>query len=270
MQEVIRHWRKSISEPIALVIVVLAAALCMISGPFGTLQSFSAPQRLGYWLPIIISGAGVSLFIRIVLRIYFPTVAKALIETATVAVFTLTFGWALLVWSYSYANWVGGENFLPSNQMQLVYLALVSGSFLWLRTFIIDVIRTKATIENGDETELSPTPQHREPRLMRRLPEEFQTDVLYLAAKDHFVSVHTTAGVYQLRMRFMDAISEMEGVDGHYSHRSFWVSNAAISKAQKTGATWRLMLVNGEEIPVSRKYQSDLEAAGLLRLEAAE
>ena len=277
MQEVFRYWRRSIREPISLFIVALAATLCVISGPFGTLQSFSALHRAMYWLPNIIFGGCVSLFIRIVLRLYFPQVAKSLIETATVAVFVATFGGVLLFWSEYFTALHGGENYLPSRGMQLLYLALVAGSFLWLRNFVIEVISQRATANPDTKVEEDPVPANipdpapaSGPRLLRRLPDALRSPVLFMTAEDHFVAVHTEKGVHRLRMRFKDAIDEMEGVEGFFTHRSYWVSRAAIAGAQKNGAAWRLLLKCGQDIPVSRKHQPDLEAAGLLRLEAGE
>ncbi|MDG2341339.1 MAG: hypothetical protein P8L32_09115, partial [Paracoccaceae bacterium] len=99
MRDAFRHWRKNITEPISLAIILMAVILCMISGPFGTLQAFSAPMRLLYWVPVIVGGAAASLFIRIALRLWYPDVANAWIESATVLVFTSTFGIVLLFWS---------------------------------------------------------------------------------------------------------------------------------------------------------------------------
>jgi len=245
----------------------------MISGPFGTLQSFSAPFRLAFWLPVFIVGGGAALFIRIVLRLHYPAVAKGLIETATVAILTATFGSVLLVWSFYFSNWVGGQTYLPSNGMQLLYLALIAGSFLWLRNYVIEIVRNKAdSAKEVEEVQAEPQlqPEDTGPRILRRLPEEINPVVLYLAAEDHFVAVHTQKGVHRLRMRFKDAIDEMEGVDGFYTHRSYWVNRLAITRALKHGSAWRLQLICGKEVPVSRKYQPELEAEGLLRLEAAE
>lgn len=269
MNEVIRHWRRSISEPVALLIMALATALCVISGPFGSLQTFSAPVRLAFWLPIIISGTAASLFIRIVLRVYFPAVAKRWIETSTVLIFLATFGGPLLAWSHYFPIWTGSESNLVSNTFQIVHLGIVAGSFLWLRNVVISVISNRAnSVTEAANQNAVPSPDA--PRLARRLPTGAGSDILFLAAKDHYVSVHTSDGVHQLRMRLKDAIDEMEGVTGYCTHRSYWVSHTAIANAQKSGTTWRLRLTNNEIIPVSRKYQPALEDAGLLRVEAAE
>lgn len=240
----------------------------MISGPFGTLQAFSPAFRLIYWMPILVVGGGVSLFIRIVLRLWKPEVAKGWIELATVAVFTAVFGVPLVVWSSYVVAAVNAPRTLPSQGLQLLYLAIVCGSFLWLRTFVITVISSKATeqLEDDEQDIVEPEIQLPEPpRLLKRFPEDKQSEVLYLMADDHFVDVHTYSGTRRLRMRFKDAINEMEGVEGYCSHRSYWVTRDAIKEAVKVNNAWRLVLVNGEQLPVSRKYQPDLEAAGLLR-----
>lgn len=269
MQQAFRHWRKSISEPISLAVILLAVLLCVISGPFGSLQAFTAPLRLLYWVPVIVGGAAASLFIRIALRLWYPEVAKAWIETATVILFTGSFGIVLLLWSAFFTNSVNAVGFLPSNTLQLLYLAIVSGSFLWMRTFFISVISNKA-VTTAEPIPEPPVEVKSEPRLMRRLPAGERNQVLYLSAEGHFVNVHTDYGTTALRMRFKDAIDEMEGVEGYYSHRSHWVNRDAITSATKLNASWRLKLSNGDEVPVSRKFQPDLEAVGLLQPLAAD
>jgi hypothetical protein len=267
VQEALRHWRKSISEPITIAIILLAAVLSMISGPFGTLQAFSPAFRLLYWLPIIGVGGGVSLFIRIVLRLWKPEVAKGWIELATVVVFTAVFGVPLVLWSAYFVDVTDAHNALPPMGPQLLYLALVCGSFLWLRTFVINVVSDKATEQFEDDNRPAvhdETGPSLTPRLLKRLPVNEPVEVVFLMADDHFVDVHTTAGTHRLRMRFKDAINEMEGVEGFCAHRSYWFNRAAVVEAIRINNAWRLRLVNGEEIPVSRKFQPNLEAAGVL------
>lgn len=263
VQEAIRHWRKSIVDPMTPAIFLAAAVICMISGPFGTLQAFSPLMRLLFWIPIFVVGGGISLFIRIYLRLRWPDVAKGWVEFATVVFFTSICGLPLVIWSSYLVGATNAPKTLPSQGLQLLYLAIVCSSFLWLRSFLLNSIRSRSETKlEAAETPEKKTPEL--PRLMKRLPDGQQTPILYLTADDHFVDVHTADATHRIRLRFKDAINEMEGVDGHYSHRSHWVSQQAIEGAIKSGNAWRLKLKNGEDIPVSRKYQPVLEEAGVL------
>lgn len=267
VQEAIRHWRKCIAHPMTAAIFLAAAIICMISGPFGTLQAFSPLMRLLFWIPIFVVGGSISLFIRIYLRLRWPHVAKGWVELATVVFFTAICGLPLVFWSSYLVGATNAPQTLPSQGLQLLYLAIVCGSFLWLRAFLFHTVSVKAK-PDAEVLETSIAVADEAPRLMRRLPDNLSGPVLYLTADDHFVDVHMLEATHRIRLRFKDAIDEMEGVEGYYSHRSHWVSRDAVKTAIKANTSWRLQLVNGEDIPVSRKYQPDLEAAGLLdRLE---
>ena len=261
MRLALHHWRKSMSEPITFAVILLAAAMCMISGPFGTLQAFSPVFRLLYWFPIILLGGAVSLFIRIVLRLRYPHVAKIWIEIATVVGFTAVFGVPLVLWSAYVMDAANAPRTLPSQGLQLLYLAIVCAACLWLRTFVITVVCNRA----AEQFDLDALLEANMPRLGKRMSLGDDDQIYYIMADDHFVEVHTSVGVKRLRMRFKDAIAEMDGVEGYCAHRSYWVCAEAVVKAEKTGSNWRLDLVNGEDIPVSRKCQPELETAGLLR-----
>ncbi len=103
-----------------------------------------------------------------------------------------------------------------------------------------------------------------QPRLVRRLPQDFQGLIYRLTVRDHNVDVVTSQGTFTIRSRFTDAINDMEPVAGHCSHRSHWVTDASIVRAEKSdGKTW-LRLVNGDLVPVSRKYRPKLEEDGLI------
>ncbi len=102
------------------------------------------------------------------------------------------------------------------------------------------------------------------PRLVRRLPEGFEGEILRLTVRDHNVDVVTTTGVYTIRSRFSDAIAEMEPVYGHCTHRSHWVTEAAVAGVEKSGSKLYLRLNNDDLVPVSRKYRPELEDAGLI------
>ncbi|MEZ5714276.1 MAG: LytTR family DNA-binding domain-containing protein [Paracoccaceae bacterium] len=67
-----------------------------------------------------------------------------------------------------------------------------------------------------------------------------------------------------IRLRFSDAIAEMEPMQGYCTHRSHWVSHAAISGVEREPGKLFLRLVNGDRVPVSRKYRPELEKARIV------
>lgn len=102
------------------------------------------------------------------------------------------------------------------------------------------------------------------PRIYKRLPEDCTAQILRLTVRDHFVDVVTTEGVHTIRSRFVDAIDEMHPVPGHCTHRSHWVTEAAIESVERSGGKIQVRLINGDLIPVSRKYRPTLEQAGII------
>lgn len=103
-----------------------------------------------------------------------------------------------------------------------------------------------------------------QPRLYKRLHEGFSGQIYRLSVRDHLVDVVTSEGTFTIRSRFTDAISDMEPLIGHCTHRSHWVAEAAISGVEKQGGRTMLRLCNGDLIPVSRNYRPNLEQAGLV------
>ncbi len=111
------------------------------------------------------------------------------------------------------------------------------------------------------ETESAAKP---EPRLRNRLPASFDGEIFRLSADDHNVEVATSEGVFSLRMRLTDAIAEMEPIAGYCTHRSHWVTEAAVHEVVKDGSKVSLSLTNGDVVPVSRKYKPNLKDLGVL------
>ena len=101
-------------------------------------------------------------------------------------------------------------------------------------------------------------------RLRRRLPMGMREPILHLSARDHFVDVETETALYSVRMRFADAVAEMDGVTGQATHRSHWVAVHAIRETKLEGGKLFVVLCNGTEVPVSRTFRPQLAEAGIL------
>jgi len=137
-----------------------------------------------------------------------------------------------------------------------LYVAIVAAGFrVWRATH--SVAQGKDAPEEEAETKAGP-------RLMRRLPANCDGHVIRLNVTDHQVKVVTTDGEFSVRLRFGDAIDEMDPVDGYCTHRSHWVARGAVSGWERENGKTYLVLVNGDKVPVSRTYRPGLEEAGLL------
>nr|WP_235789874.1 LytTR family DNA-binding domain-containing protein [Ruegeria pomeroyi] len=125
--------------------------------------------------------------------------------------------------------------------------------------FASGLIILRRGVLSGNAVEKPP-----QPRIYKRLPEGFSEQILRLTVRDHSVDVVTDQGVHTIRSRFGDAIDEMSPIAGHCTHRSHWVTEAAIESVERSGGKTHLRLTNGDLIPVSRKYRPGLEDAGII------
>ncbi|WP_253276828.1 LytTR family DNA-binding domain-containing protein [Ruegeria sp. 6PALISEP08] len=155
------------------------------------------------------------------------------------------------LWLLAWILFTFGGQMAPGAQTVAVYGALLAAGLVFVQ-------------RNDPTTAKAAVPKAEQPRLVRRLPPGFDGQIYRLTVRDHNVDVVTSDGIFTLRSRFTDAIAEMELVPGHCSHRSHWVTDAAIVGVEKTGGKTFLKLVNGDLVPVSRKYKPMLEQDGLI------
>ena len=113
-------------------------------------------------------------------------------------------------------------------------------------------------------TEPEPTPGAGAPNFVNRMPQKLRGGLLCVAAEDHYLRVHTTAGSALILYRMADAVSELAGVDGLQVHRSFWVAAGAVRGIERSGRRVSLKLSNGLVVPVSRTFLGRVRAAGWL------
>lgn len=100
-------------------------------------------------------------------------------------------------------------------------------------------------------------------RFMERLPPKLKGAVIYaISAEDHYLKLHTSKGTDLILMRLSDAITELEGLEGAQTHRSWWVARDAVESARREGDRMVLITKGGVEAPVSRPNVRPLREAG--------
>lgn len=233
---------------IAWVVITVAVA---VAGPFGTFTQLELETRLLYWSVVV----GISILVGRIVRV---TVEKAmanhpiwLLESVSLA--TIVPVLTVIIWLIS-PGLVGLPiGAVPSVGVMALFVFIVAAPVAVLRRWWIGApVDTTATDETGH------------PRLLLRFPEHARSEVIRLAGQGHRVKVVTSTGVGTVRIRFADAIAEMEPVLGYCAHRSHWVAHTAIKGVDQKSGRIHLVLVNGDRVPVSRKYRPGLEEAGIL------
>ena len=99
---------------------------------------------------------------------------------------------------------------------------------------------------------------------INRLPNNLGDELICFAMEDHYIQVYTTLGSHMILMRMKDALIELKDYKGMQVHRSYWVAIDAIKSVKKQSRKTLLVMNNGLDIPVSRKYLPILKEAGLL------
>ena len=102
-------------------------------------------------------------------------------------------------------------------------------------------------------------------RFRERLPHGLRAArLLALEAEDHYLRVHTDSGTGLILMRMADAVSELAGLEGAQTHRSWWVARGAVVAAKRSDGRAVLTMEGGQEVPVSRSYYKAINEAGWL------
>jgi LytTr DNA-binding domain len=230
-----------------LVFVVLLATQ---PAPFAEGEA-SFGLRLAFWLLVMGGAGGVTGLSQAVIKRHcdrLDQLAQDALIVALITCFMIPFLW-VIGWLFLFPTGGGGPG--------LVQIAQWSGLFA---TGLLVLRRVFPA-----EKEAPPAKKFQErPRLVRRLPQDMDAQILRLTVRDHCVDVVTSAGTHTIRSRFVDAIQEMEPIAGHCTHRSHWVTQAAIESIERHAGKVQIRLINGDLVPVSRKYKPDLEKAGVL------
>ncbi|WP_165352832.1 LytTR family DNA-binding domain-containing protein [Loktanella sp. IMCC34160] len=237
-----------------MVIAWLAASIAAtVTGPFDTYTSMPFWTRAVYWFGLIAISVALGYWVRRATdRAFGAEVGFARLEAIRILGFAALYAPII----YYVTDAMIGVNMAPS--MVVLELFILIGAVCAIMSvlgyFILGI---------G-----APEPPFR-PRLADRLPEGVTGKIQRLSVDDHYVEVFMEDGAYhRLLMRFADAIAEMEGIPGHCTHRSHWVADAAVSGAFRRSGRDFLMLTDGTEIPVSRKYKPELVESGLFNLSA--
>ena len=247
---------------------LMTAALLTYLGPFGTWADLAFADRLVFWTTTV----GVNWFVALVV---FNVTIEAFESRNRPAWAACLLSSLIAALPGSATVWLAAAVYLdyrPTNMSetvglyaQVLVLHLLIGS---LASYAIRRSIRKSDGESGprsagETTDPEASRAPLEAALLARLSAGTRADILHLRMQDHYVEVHTAAGMEMLLLRFRDAIQEVEGVDGMRVHRSHWVARAAVARVERRrGGGVVLHLVNGSEVPVSRSFAPTLRKKG--------
>lgn len=258
-----REWRRVLS-PFALFIIVIAAAILTIGGPFDTLHSLDTGRRAAYWLiaclmaSLVARGLAILLHPHLIRRIPHPLLRMAAIalllalptSSVVLGVNALFFGWQS-----------------PAMTLRM----LIEGALLTIAVvLVVGVSRQRMDgraaaaprrAVDQDTAEIAASPAR--PPLLERLPPDRRGALYALSAEDHYVAVRTERGHALVLMRLADAMREAAPTPGLRIHRSHWVALAAVRCLRGRAGGGTVELQDGTVLPVSRGFIEAARQAGL-------
>ncbi|MDU8926079.1 LytTR family DNA-binding domain-containing protein [Alisedimentitalea sp. MJ-SS2] len=245
---------EEINLPQAVLVWIVATLSAAVSGPFGTYGALDFHTRLEFWAILIAVTFVLAGSLRAIVFRTFAGWALWLREACACMIMAPVL--AAAIWLL--APLLLGSAYQPDIQpLSLTfYVFVIAVIIAVLRVLLSDAGLGMARVVSQAVAET--------PRLMERLPDEMQGDILRLTGRDHMVEVVTVHGSATVRMRFSDAIAEMDPIEGYCAHRSHWVTRSAIHEVEREPGKVFLRLANGDRVPVSRKYRPGLEEAGIV------
>ena len=244
-------WREAWT-PFNVAFWIILAVVLTVAGPFGTYSVLDVGTRLLFWMLVVpisgLIGFQVVFHVRALWPGQHPLSADGVASVGIVALFTPV----LYPLTHALVVVPGAEG--PSFPLLAMYVFIVS----------IGILTTRRLIPGIEARNYLPkTHDINRPRLLRRVPQLGEAQVIRITSQGHFVDIVTDRGTERIRMRLSDAVGEMDGVAGHLVHRSHWVAEAAIEGCETAEGRVQLRLSNGDVVPVSRTYKTNLESAGV-------
>lgn len=229
-------------------VAVLGGVFLALTGAFG---SGDAPfvQRLLYWTSVMILGGlwGHMCGWAVGRHVDLDDRPWKTIGLLTVAI---TGPLSVIVWA---ATGLIFDQQAPALQMLPSFLApvcLVTAGALAINVFL--------GRETPIQTRLA-TSQSELPLFLTRMPIKLAGAAIYaVQAEDHYLRIHSDRGSGLILMPLSQALKELEGLEGAQTHRSWWVSRAAVRAVERGNGRATLTLVNGLKVPVSRRYSRAL------------
>lgn len=248
------------AQPATLVVLLGAAAVLAIMGPFGTDRLLGLVPRALYWLaicfPTYAAGVMISVLLEPRLTRWPEPLAVALqalgigcaVSALVLLVNAVTFGWR------------------PSGTEWPTFLGTIFAIALIVTIVLHIARRHSAPPAAAQDPQKAPqkAPHLAPPPLLDRLPFDKRGALVALSVEDHYVRVRTSKGEDLVLMRLSDAIREVGDTAGAQVHRSHWVAWDQIRAARREKDRAILTVTGGHDIPVSRANLPVIKEAGLL------
>ena len=229
-----------------------AGALLAFTGAFG-MTEVPLVTRMAYWLPVMLVGA---VWGHVCLRLIERYLDSDRRPWWTVVALTLVISGPLsaAVWAITGLFFNEGRTLILA-QLPDFFLpvTVVTGALSTLNVFLGRTpVQTHAAAAGAKPAQF-----------IDRLPFRLKgAAIRAVQSEDHYLRIHTDRGSDLILMRLSDALTELEGLEGAQTHRSWWVARDAVRDVSRGDGRATLTLEGGIEAPVSRRYAKALRDAG--------
>jgi hypothetical protein len=242
-----RPWLRRFAADVALWVAI--GLVMAILGPFGSSERTLA-ERLLYWQICMVGGGfiGIAIDEPVRRRVRHFWGRLALVSVGMTPFVTVLVGFT--------------NHFLSPMRLTLANVAEPAFQ-VFVVCFAVMCLRQLAWAEPVVVV-AAPEPAEDPAAAFRRRLSAKRREAALLAveAEDHYLRVHTDAGDELITARFGDALSELAGVRGFQTHRSWWVAAEAIDEVKWLRGRGEAKLKCGMTIPISRSNAGPLKAAG--------
>lgn len=238
--------------------------LATYSGPFGTYQNYSLFELLFTWMVLLGTATFTAFLLHEICKIVVPTANYFIFHFVFFAVTSFSIGLLIHV---LLTRVLGHESIDKPSQSELTFYAFAAMCFILTIRDVVLIKKTEPTqTESPRQPETAPASIPSHSRLAKRLDIPHAARIIQVTAKGHFVEVQTCTDTYSTRMRFLDAVDELDGTCGLTVHRSHWVHLDAIRGWVPDAKKPYLLLENEKQIPISKTNVEKVENAGLLAI----
>lgn len=242
-------WRRAGADAALL----LALGLFMGAvGPYGG-SALPARERYAYWVANILGGGLIGVAIDETLGRHVRGFA------GRVAVTSLAMTPPVGLYVQGVARLMFGPQPLPRWPTFLWQVLVISALVMAVRALVWRaprrVVETRTVIA-------PPLPQAEAAFRAHLSAKRRAARLIAIEAHDHYLRVHTDAGVELVTLRFADALAELAGAHGFQVHRSWWVAADAIEAVRWKRGSGEARLAGGLAAPISRTHAPALKAAG--------
>ena len=236
-----------------LALLIAIGTVLGLLGPFDT-DRIRLGLRIPYWVLGIVGGGVVGvgfdeLLRRPLPRLWLRVLVVSLLASPLIALWVMGLSSVMLA-----AHWRWAQHLSLTPQVFAITLPVMAVRAL-ARRAPQTVVETRTVVA-------APLPEA-EAAFRRRLSAKRRgARLIAVEAHDHYLRVHTDAGIELVTLRFSDALEELSGVAGFRLHRSWWAAAGSVEAVSWRRGAGEARLAGGVTAPVSRSCAPALKTAG--------